>query len=167
MEFRIVKTKARPEHSYPGKYRNVDWFIVQYRDNPSIWNFWRPKWKYLKYNQEEFLEYNSITEPKIWSISMTGGAWANGSLIPTYELALQLLDMFKYQHNFIGEGHEEIVYQSKVTKETTLANKLASEYDYLVNGGPDEEIKSNPINSELNEYMNPPTRKKRKKKSND
>ena len=98
---------------------------------------------------------------------MSSSTWASGSLIPTYELALQLLDMFKYQHNFIGEGHEEIVYQSKVTKETVLANKLATEYDYLVNGRPDEEIKSNPIDSELNKYMNPPIRKKRKKKSND
>ena len=36
MEFRIVKTKARPDYNYPGKYRNVDWFIVQYRDNHII-----------------------------------------------------------------------------------------------------------------------------------
>lgn len=68
MEFRIVKTKARPEYSYPYKYHGVDWFIVQYKDEPSLWNLWHPSWKNLKYNQQEFLEYNSITNPKLVSI---------------------------------------------------------------------------------------------------
>ena len=169
MEFRIVKTKARPEYSWPYKYNDVDWFIVQYRKEPSIWNFWKPKWKNLKYNQQEFLQYNSITSPKLTSLADTGSLFASGSLIPTYKLALRLLDMFKYKHDLIGEGHEEIVYRSHMTKETAQADKLAREYDYLVNGEPDEETNSavSVSESELTKYTNPPVRKKRRKKTDD
>ena len=164
MEFRIVKTKARPEYSYPCKYHGVDWFIVQYREEPSFWNLWRPTWKNLKYNQQEFLEYNSITKPKLNTIG-SSTMWASGSLIPTYELAWQLLDMFKYRHGLIGEGHEEIVYQSKITKETTQANKLASEYDYLVSSTED---KLNEL-LDTNKAVQKPAKRKttRRKKNSD
>ena len=165
MEFRIVKTKARPEYSYPYKYHGVDWFIVQYKDEPSLWNLCHPSWKNLKYNQQEFLEYNSITKPKLVSIGDCG-TWASGSLIPTYELAWQLLDMFKYRHGLIGEGHEEIVYQSKMSKETAQANKLASEYDYLVSSTED---KLNEL-LDANKAAQKPAKHKttrRKKKSDD
>ena len=87
-------------------------------------------------------------------------------MIPTYELAWQLLDMFKYRHGLIGEGHEEIVYQSKISKETAQANKLASEYDYLVSSTED---KLNEL-LDANKAAQKPVKRKttrRKKKSDD
>lgn len=167
MEFRIIKTRARPDTSYPYKYSYTDWFIVQYRKEPSFWNLWHPKWKNLKYNQEEFLRYNSCTEPQIWSMSCSH-TWSSGSLIPTYELALRLLDMFRYKNDLLGDVKEEVVYQTKTSEEPAKANGLAREYDYLVNG---DSTAEKPVvsaaASELDGYTNPPVRKKHRKKSDD
>ena len=144
MDFRIIKTKARPKHHWSSKYDGVDWFIVQYRNDPSIWNLWSPRWKKLIYNQEEHLRYPSITKPKLVS-AYCCSCWRPGYLIPTYKLAWQLLDTFKNKHNYVEDNGEEIVYQSS-TRDGKTAKNLVAEYNCLVNGSVDEDKNSVPAN---------------------
>lgn len=103
-EYRIVKLANRPidHRMYDGKidreYYDMDFYVVEYRNRPSIWNLWRPRWKRVTYNMERYLR-----SPYTWSwnrvyICTSDGIYNVGSYIPGQENAKKLLDEFKTKY---------------------------------------------------------------------
>lgn len=132
MEFRIIKTDmlSRFHDKISGTIPNWDgwYYIVQYKKNPSIFNLQRPKWKNVKYNEEEFLCYysNKAISYSTSTISYPG----RGYLIPGQKNANKLLALWKAScFKDLSDTNFTVVYEEKEVKQL---KSTVEKYDNLL-----------------------------------
>ena len=132
MEFRIIKTDmlSRFHDEISGTIPNWDgwYYIVQYKKNPSILNLWHPKWKNVKYNEEEFLCY--YCKKAIRYSSSTISYPGRGYLIPGQKNANKLLALWKAKcFKNLSDTNFTVVYEDKEVKQLKTT---AEKYDNLL-----------------------------------
>lgn len=133
MEFRIIKVEDISRYHRQFSYRfgkNITYYVVQYRKDPSFFGLIKHDWKSVRYNAEE-CAMSSDSEISLRSNYIYDG---KDILLPSIVMARQLMAIAK---EFFGidpaSSSFEIVYQEREIKETKDHNELAGEYDDLIN----------------------------------
>ena len=132
MEFRIIKVEDISRYHRQFGYRfgkNITYYVVQYRKDPSFFGLIKHDWKSVRYNAEECAKW---TDSKL---SLRGSFIYDGMdiLLPSIVMARQLMAIAKESFGIDPASSSfEIVYQEREIKETKDHNELAGEYDDLI-----------------------------------
>lgn len=146
-EFRIIETTMTPGYLSEMKFHRMDYkasrkfYIAQYRKTSCWLLSWllATGWTDIKYNAEEYANCNNVTIAlKPYKYPLTYGKL--GTILPSYETAMQLLAAFKKKIHYKGETKkpsDTVVYYEGHKKPEDLKsvkspNEILAEYDSLI-----------------------------------
>lgn len=145
-DYRIVKIGTCPisHRTYDGhvdeNFFKEDFYVVEYRNKPSIWNLWNPKWRRVTYNMERHLRlgYNPRWNDYQPHICTDDGIYEVGVYIPRLEAAKKILKEFKkeFEHNEAQGGDvnpgNTVVYSEFEGIETQKNTNIREDLDKLL-----------------------------------
>lgn len=144
-EFRIIETTMAPVYLSEMKFHRMDYkasrkfYIAQYRKTSCWLLSWllATDWTDIKYNAEEYANCNNV------SIALKPYKYPClyeklGTILPSYEAAMQLLAAFKKKIHYNGDTKkpsDTVVYyegHKKPEECVKSPNEIMAEYDSLI-----------------------------------
>ena len=146
-EFRIIETTMAPVYLSEMKFHRMDYkasrkfYIAQYRKTSCWLLSWllATDWTDIKYNAEEYANCNNV------SIALKPYKYPclyekRGTILPSYEAAMQLLVAFKKKIHYKGDTKkpsDTVVYyegrkKPEDIKSVKSPNEIMAEYDSLI-----------------------------------
>ena len=135
MEFRVIKAdyKSKYDYYFNGRKKDIRYYIVQYKKDPSFFGLIKHDWQTAEYNAEQLAKsslYNEIT------IGCAQSCYNDKDiLVPGFDKAMELLRLIKKKLGVdCGPRNGIVVYEElhKDEKSSIDHNALARSYDELI-----------------------------------
>lgn len=135
MEFRVIKAdyKSKYDFYFNSRKKDIQYYIVQYKKDPSFLGLIKHDWQTAEYNAEQLAKsslYNEIT------IGCAQSCYNDKDiLVPGFDRAMELLRLIKKKLGVdCGPRNGIVVYEElhEGKKSSIDHNALARSYDELI-----------------------------------
>ena len=95
MEFRVIKAdyKSKYDYYFNGRKKDIQYYVVQYKKDPSFFGLIEHNWKNVNYNAEEIAKKYCVTEI---ALEPHGVLYVEKDcLVPNIDYAKRLLQIIK------------------------------------------------------------------------